>query len=233
MTDRVSLIKANGDRQAGIPASVQREIIFVNDASLLIEPGDVIERVASNGLRELYEVTDPGFYEKIGGFKAHYQIRFRRISARPAPSSSPTAGKSFYSPTSDHDAYVRLRDIVRSARRSISIVDSYTDSSLFTLLAIADQGLAVRILTLKPPKDFALEAEKFGRQYRPASICIRTAREFHDRFIIVDGSGCYHLGASIKDAGQRAFMIQEVLHADDARDLLAQFERTWRGASPL
>jgi hypothetical protein len=82
MTDKVSLIKITGDRRDGIPASVQRNVIYIEDASLVIEPGDQIERVASNGLRELFEVTDPGFNETFGSIQAHYQIRFIRIDTR-------------------------------------------------------------------------------------------------------------------------------------------------------
>jgi hypothetical protein len=86
MTDRVTLIKQSGERVPDIPASVQRNKVFVNDASFVIEPGDLLERVASNGLRETYEVIDPGFYENFHGIEAHYQITVRRsvsVLARP------------------------------------------------------------------------------------------------------------------------------------------------------
>lgn len=74
MTDTVSLVKRSGERHGDIPASVQRGKIFINDASLVIEQGDLIERVASNGLRETYEVLNPGFHEKFSSIDAHYQI---------------------------------------------------------------------------------------------------------------------------------------------------------------
>src|SRR5437016_2005019 len=87
MTDTVSLIKTSGERRAGIRASVQRGKIFINDASLVIEQGDLIERVASNGLHEVYEVVDPGFHERFGGIDAHYQIGVRRRRVNPEPPS--------------------------------------------------------------------------------------------------------------------------------------------------
>ena len=83
LTDKVTLIKRSGMLAADIPASVQNNKIFINDASLVIEPGDLIERVASNGLRETYEVVDPGFYEKFHSMEAHYQVTVRRSSNAP------------------------------------------------------------------------------------------------------------------------------------------------------
>ncbi|GAJ04359.1 unnamed protein product, partial [marine sediment metagenome] len=54
--------------------------IFIDDTSVLIEPGDLLERVTSNGIREQYEVVDPGFHERFGSFAPHYQIEVRRLS---------------------------------------------------------------------------------------------------------------------------------------------------------
>ena len=78
LTDRVRLLKANGEIMEEIPASVQPPRVFIDDSSLLIEEGDRIERIASNGLRDMYVVEDPGFKETFGGIKAHYQIRVRK-----------------------------------------------------------------------------------------------------------------------------------------------------------
>ena len=36
---------------------------------------------------------------------------------------------------------------------------------------------------------------------------IRYTDEFHDRFLILDRRELYHIGASIKDAGKKAFEI--------------------------
>jgi hypothetical protein len=88
MIDKVTLIKQSGERMPDIPASVQRNKIFVNDASLVIEPGDLFERVTSNGLRETYEIIDPGFHEGFHGIDARYQITVRRSANAPARSTA-------------------------------------------------------------------------------------------------------------------------------------------------
>ena len=95
LTDRVTLIKRSGERVADIPASVQKNKVFMNDASLLIESGDLLERVTSNGLRETYEVIDPGFYEKFHNMDAHYQVTIRRSVSVPTPTPPPIKKRVF------------------------------------------------------------------------------------------------------------------------------------------
>ena len=49
------------------------------------------------------------------------------------------------------------------------------------------------------------EITDFNSQYGPLEI--RFTDEFHDRFLILDDKELYHIGASIKDAGKKAFEI--------------------------
>ena len=42
------------------------------------------------------------------------------------------------------------------------------------------------------------------------------SEEFHDRFLILDGKELYHIGASIKEAGKKAFEISVI---DDEKQL--------------
>lgn len=132
----------------------------------------------------------------------------------------------------EHSAYVRIREIVHEAKKMIQIVDPYTDGTLFTLLATVTVPLHVQILTAKTGgADFELEAKKFKAQYSGTKLEVRRTREFHDRFIIVDGSKCYHLGASVKDAGAKVCMIASVEDPNNVRALLLQQEQSWNSAS--
>lgn len=140
--------------------------------------------------------------------------------------------EQFFAPKTEHDAYVRIREIIREAKRTIRIIDPYTDATLFTLLATATVPLAIKILTSKMGgSDFALEAKKFVTQYSHLVLEVRRTHEFHDRFIILDEKKCYHLGASIKDAGNRACMIGLVEDAANVQALLAQQEQSWNAGS--
>jgi hypothetical protein len=79
MTDEISVRKQNGDLLEGLKASVQRDKIFLDRSDVLIEPKDLIERRASNGAVETFEVIDPGFQEAFHGIEAHYQMSVRKL----------------------------------------------------------------------------------------------------------------------------------------------------------
>ena len=84
MKDTVDLIKVNGDKVEGIKASVQEKQTFINRSDILIEVGDLLQRKATNGSINNYEVIDPGFSEGLGRIPAHYQIKHRNLSLKEA-----------------------------------------------------------------------------------------------------------------------------------------------------
>ena len=45
--------------------------------------------------------------------------------------------------------------------------------------------------------------------------------DFHDRFIIIDRTEVYHVGASIKDAGKKSFGITKLEEQDLIDSLLS------------
>lgn len=139
----------------------------------------------------------------------------------------------FFPRGSEHDAYIKLREIAGSARSSLTIVDPYIDSSVLTILGTCGEGLDIRILSHNLPSDFAHEVSRFKKQHGPRSVEVRRTGEFHDRFVVVDTSRCFHVGASIKDAGLRAFMISQVQDQTNVRSLLKQVDKSWESATPL
>jgi hypothetical protein len=108
------------------------------------------------------------------------------------------------------------------------IVDPYLNGSIFQMLAASSCAtLTVRLLTSKVPADFGLEGGKFQRQYPFLVTEVRRTTEFHDRFIISDDCRCWHLGASIKDAGNKTFMISEIEDEANRAALRRAFESSW------
>jgi hypothetical protein len=81
MPDTMTIHKPDGKTLEEVRGQVSGNQIIVMDGLLVIEVGDIAERRASNGLRDFFEVTDPGFHESVAGIDAHYQMRVRRISA--------------------------------------------------------------------------------------------------------------------------------------------------------
>ena len=101
------------------------------------------------------------------------------------------------------DAHKFISDIVRSAEKSIILIDNFVDDTVLTLFSKRRQGVALKILTKNLSKQLILDTRKFNEQFPPAEI-----KEFsysHDRFMIIDGKDPYLFGASLKDLGKKWF----------------------------
>lgn len=110
------------------------------------------------------------------------------------------------------DATSCIEGIIERAERSIILIDGYVDKRTLDLLSKKKGEVSVSIHTTR--KNCQLtekEISDFNAQYGPLEI--RFTDEFHDRFVILDEKELYHIGASIKDAGRKAFEIS--LNEDD------------------
>ena len=114
--------------------------------------------------------------------------------------------------------------------REVMIVDSYVDQTLWPLLSNIPPTAKIRILTAQMKGDFAHEGRKFVAQHG-SKIEVRTNSSYHDRFILTDGARCWHLGASIKDAGNKAFVMSEVVGTAIAAFIKQDAEATWNASN--
>ncbi len=142
--------------------------------------------------------------------------------------------EQFFPPNSEYDAYVRIRDILAKAATKIVVVDAYIGNSLLlTLKSLTPRQLTVQFLTaernLKP--DFVIEVATFQKQVDHINLEIRTTTGFHDRFIVIDDAEFYHVGASIKDAGKRAFMISRMQDQPNVDNLKQFIDMAWAGGN--
>ena len=147
--------------------------------------------------------------------------------------TSETVRELFFPQGTQHDAYVQIKGIFLRASQSIRIVDPYVDGSIFTMLSSIENALEVGLLGAQLSADVKLEANKFRRQYSHMKVEIRRSERFHDRFIIIDGIKCWHLGCSIKDAGNKAFMLSLIEDKGNAEALLHTLDTTWASATPV
>jgi hypothetical protein len=53
-----------------------------------------------------------------------------------------------------------------------------------------------------------LDLKKHNEQYPPISV--ELFKEAHDRFLIIDEKEIYHIGASLKDLGQKVVCLFQV-----------------------
>lgn len=107
-----------------------------------------------------------------------------------------------------YDAYSLMIDIIRKANTKLTIIDNYIDDSLLKMLTKKKNNVIVTILTSNKSNIQNIDIEKFNKEY-PILKVLRT-NKFYDRFMIIDDTEMYHLGASIKDLGKKCFGINRM-----------------------
>ncbi len=133
--------------------------------------------------------------------------KFERIfSALESPDNRASQGIFFDGQV--FDAYTFVSDLVRRADQSIILIDNYIDDSVLTLLAKRKDGVAVTLFTKSVSMQLALDVEKFNGQYPPVEV--KELKDSHDRFLIIDESEIYHIGASLKDLGKKWFAFSKL-----------------------
>jgi hypothetical protein len=106
------------------------------------------------------------------------------------------------------DAYKFTADLVKSAKKSIVLIDNYVDESVLMLLSKRTKKVKATIFTANISKQLQLDLEKFNMQYEPIEIKIFT--KSHDRFLIIDQETVYHIGASLKDLAKKWFAFSKI-----------------------
>lgn len=106
------------------------------------------------------------------------------------------------------DAYELASKIIRSAKISIVLIDNYIDESTLTHLSKKTKAVKVLLLTKTVSNQLTLDVKKANEQY--GNFEIRVFVNSHDRFIIIDNSDVYHLGASLKDLGKKWFAFSKM-----------------------
>jgi hypothetical protein len=140
----------------------------------------------------------------------------------------------FFTKGSQHDAYVEIRSIFKSAKSSIDIVDSYIDGKLLKILGEnLNSTNEIRILTSKTPPDINSEMSNWKKQYSTVTLEIRKSKEFHDRFIVIDNKLCWHVGCSIKDIGDKAFMLSKIEDKLNYEALICNITKTWKESAVI
>jgi hypothetical protein len=106
------------------------------------------------------------------------------------------------------DAYELASKIIRTAKKSIVLIDNYIDESTLTHLSKKTKAVKVLLLTKTMSNQLNLDVKKANEQY--GNFEIREFASSHDRFIIIDNSDVYHLGASLKDLGKKWFAFSKM-----------------------
>ena len=106
------------------------------------------------------------------------------------------------------DAYKFATDLICSAKKSILLIDNYVDESVLLMLSKRTAGVKADIYTQTVNHQLQLDLQKHTSQYPPIDIHIY--RKCHDRFLIIDGTDVWHIGASLKDLGKKMFAFSRL-----------------------
>lgn len=106
------------------------------------------------------------------------------------------------------DAYLFFTDIIKKAKKNIILIDNYVDETVLIQLSKRNPIVSATIYTGKISQQLLLDLEKHNKQYPP--IEIKQFSESHDRFIIIDQTELYHIGASLKDLGKKWFAFSRM-----------------------
>ncbi len=106
------------------------------------------------------------------------------------------------------DAYELASKIIRSAKASIVLIDNYIDESTLTHLSKKTKAVKVILLTKTITKQLTLDIKKANEQY--SNFELQAFTKSHDRFLIIDHTVVYHLGASLKDLGKKWFAFSKM-----------------------
>ena len=106
------------------------------------------------------------------------------------------------------DAYELTSRIIRSAKKSILLIDNYIDESTLTQLSKKDKNVVVTLLSKDKSVQLDLDLKKANAQY--GNFAWQQFDKSHDRFLIIDQNEVYHLGASLKDLGKKWFAFSKL-----------------------
>ncbi|MDU0964035.1 MAG: ORF6N domain-containing protein [Peptostreptococcus anaerobius] len=111
-----------------------------------------------------------------------------------------------------YDAFSFIVGLVGKAKKEIILIDNYVDINTLNILCKKNKGVDIIIATAGKGKLSTKDINKFNAQYPKLSV--KTTTDFHDRFLIIDKTEVYHIGASIKDAGKKSFGITKIEEKD-------------------
>ncbi len=107
-----------------------------------------------------------------------------------------------------YDAFEFIERLIKSAEKSIMLIDNYVDEAVLTMMSRKQAGVRVDIYTKEITKALQLAEKHFNTQY--GGLMLHTTQICHDRFLIIDDKTIYLIGASLKDAGKRLFAFTQM-----------------------
>jgi hypothetical protein len=186
----IAMLSAVLRSEVAVKVSIEIMNAFVEMRKILIGNAALLSRVDKI---ELKQVETDGKFEKI----------FRALDSGKLQSE-----KGIFYDGQVFDAYAFVSEIIRSAQKSVVLIDNYVDDTVLTLLGKRELSVSAIIYTKSISNELQLDLQRYNSQYLP--INVHTFAHAHDRFLIIDGKELYHIGASLKDLGKKWFAFSKM-----------------------
>lgn len=201
----VAMLSAILRSQVAIDASVRIMRAFVEMRRFVASNAAMFEQIRAVELRQLeYQKTTDERFERV----------FDYMETHGAPKQ-----KIFFD-GQVYDAFALLVSIVQRAEHNITLIDGYVDAGTLNILAKKQDGVAVTVWTHPHARLSQRDVDTFNAQY--PSLTVEHTTAFHDRFIILDNTEGYFVGASLKDAGKKSFAISRIEDEAAVQNILAR-----------
>lgn len=203
----VAMLSAVLRSQVAVDVSVQIMKSFVEMRHFITGNAAMFEQIRAVELRQLeYQKTTDERFERV----------FDYMETHEAPRQKVFFDGQVY------DAFELLVSLVQRAKESIVLVDGYIDAGTLNILAKKAADVDVAIWTHPRTGLTQRDVDTFNAQYPRLTVEHTTA--FHDRFLIIDGSEGYFVGASLKDAGKKSFAIARIEDAEAVASVLTRLQ---------
>ena len=115
------------------------------------------------------------------------------------------------------DAFVLAEKLIASAKKSIFLIDNWATETTLDMLSKKRKGVSVTVVTSQHfdrkthqphHKILPTDIAKFNAQYPKLDVLF--SENFHDRFLILDDTEIYLIGASLKDLGRKCFAFTKL-----------------------
>ena len=116
------------------------------------------------------------------------------------------------------DAWLFVSELIKSAQNSLILIDNFVDETVLSLFGKKNHNVKVTIYTKTINRTLLEDVKRFNSQY--GGLNISTFDASHDRFLLVDKTDAYHIGASLKDLGKKWFAFSKM-----GKDSLVIFEK--------
>lgn len=130
----------------------------------------------------------------------------------------------FFSVGEEYRAKKTIFKLMKRATKSLVIMDQYLDDSIFDYIESLDPTIKVQMLAGTRKPIFNQLYKTFSTNH--PNVEAKEFTGFHDRFLILDETEIWHLGASINHAGKKAFMINKVTDQEQKDSIVSDY-RTW------